>query len=111
MNIKKLAIVTLISAGSFLGLSSTASANCAYSGKVERVYTNGNTAYIYMLPQTSLNNPWFQWFRTTDRDLMTAVANAKHGNHLVRVFGLKAGGCTFGNGGNFGGNISYILRY
>lgn len=111
MNIKGLTFVALASTVSLMGLSSTASANCSFTGKVERVYQNASIAYVYMVPITSLNSSYYLYFNTSDPDLMNAAQAAKDKNDYVNVYGVSSSACTYNAGGNYGGTINYITRY
>jgi hypothetical protein len=111
MNMKGLNIISLVGVASLFGVSNAAMADCSFSGKIERVYQTATVSYVYMVPLTSLNSSYFQYFYTTDSDLMNAVHSAKDGNHYVNVYGTKSDGCTYNAGANWGGVISTVSRY
>jgi len=109
MNIKKIALITLFGA-SFLGLSNAANATCSFSGKVERVYQNATTTYVYMLPNTALNSSYYRYFKTTDPDLSRAIHAAHDDNNYINVRG-NATSCPSTGSARYGGWVSNVTRY
>lgn len=108
MNIRKLAIVSLIGMGTMLGHE--ANAACSINGKVERIWQSGTTTYVYLLPITSLNSTFYHYFVTTNAALREAAHAAHDGNKYVNVNG-NATSCPTSGTARYGGNIDTITRY
>jgi len=109
MKIKNLAIATLVALGSLI--ATEANASCSISGKIERVYTNSNATYAYVIPLTAISNSYYHYFYTTDDTVAAALQAAKaDGNAYVNVNG-SASTCPTTGTARFGGVISSFTRY
>lgn len=109
MKIKNIVFGTMIALGSLVATG--ASASCSFTGKVERVYTAGSYAYVYLEAITGLASSAYYYFYTPDDTLIAAAEAAKaDGNAYVNVIG-DASACPTTGTARYGGAISSITRY
>ena len=106
MNIKKLALLSVLATATMLG-ANLANAACTTYGPVEQVYTINGTTYVYVSPANAFPTPSYVYiFSTTNALIAQTMAASLHKNAYVSG---NATTCPTTGTARTGGVASYMV--
>lgn len=104
MNLKKIALASVLASGALLGAGSV-NAACTVYGAVEQVYADNTWTYVYLSPSNQYAVPsYVYYFGTPDPDLAKTLSNSLHKNIIISG---NAASCPAAGSYRYGGTASY----